>query len=99
MKIIWDDEELRRLEYGEEILNENGRSSLLFDEEDPEKEYSITFKVTDPLIASYLLSSSLYSKSSEDTGIGIKVTSIQLQDHNSALREQLIAAIDSVLRR
>lgn len=96
MKIVWEDEELRRLEYGEQILNENGRSSILFD--DPDKEYTVTFKVTNPLIASYLLSTSLYGRSSEDAGLGIKVTSIGLCDTKYQLREKLIEAIDNALK-
>lgn len=95
MKVVWDDDELRGLEYGESVLNENGRSSLIFDEDDPEKEYSITFKVTNPLIASYLISSSLYNN--KDIGAGIKITSVQFQDNKLALREKLIEAIDNVL--
>lgn len=69
----------------------------LFDEANPERIYSLRFKVTDPAIAQYALSKLLYRPNS-DMDLGISCTEIRLRPAPDAddVKLRLHQAIDEI---
>ena len=72
---------------------------LLFDENNPEKEYSINFKVTNPVIAQYILIS-LLNKKLDGVDLGIDVTSINLAPFSDKhdIKMRLHQMIDEIIK-
>lgn len=74
MKIVYEDGELERIE---EIykLSKDKRRVLLFGNTDPDRTYSLNFKVTNPALAEFYLLSILNNRL-ENFDLGIDVTAI-----------------------
>lgn len=95
MKVVFEDGELERLgEIDQRIRKDRGWG--LYD--DVDREYALTFTVTNPAIANYILPALLNNKIDE-FDMGINVTSLQfatLADKNG-VAEQLHNAVDQIL--
>lgn len=91
MKIVWREGEQER------IVEARDEASTKIFSDDPEKEYSINFTVTNPAIAEYVLFSLLNDRLSE-VNIGINVTSINFEKYESqdALKQRLIRMIEEM---
>ena len=95
MKIVYGDKERDTLKH---IYDEFSNANL-FDDSDPDRVYSLNFKVTDPSVAQYILRGLLFDNL-EDFDMGIQVTSINLVPYisNEELKQKLHMAIDDALR-
>ena len=100
MKVIYEGGEIERLEKAHSELKNMGRA-LLFDEDkgrDPNRVYNLSFKVTNPGLAEYLLISLLNNKLS-DFELGIDIVSLNfnaVQDKNE-LKRKLHEAIENLI--
>lgn len=74
MKIVYEDGELERLEETYKLSKDKGRA-LLFGNTDPDRTYSLNFKVTNPALAEFYLLSILNNRI-ENFDLGIDVTDI-----------------------
>lgn len=74
MKIVYEDGELERLEETYKLSKDKGRA-LLFGNTDPDRTYSLNFKVTNPALAEFYLLSILNNRI-ENFDLGIDVTAI-----------------------
>lgn len=95
MKIVYGDKERDTLKHiYDEFPNYN-----LFGDSDPDRVYSLNFKVTDPSVAQYVLRGLLFDQL-ENFDMGIQVTSINFAPFVSSdeLKQKLHMAIDDVLR-
>lgn len=93
MKIVYEDGEKERIKEFYDQL-----SLKLFDEQNPDKIYSISFKVTNPSLAQQIFVSLLHDKL-EDFDLGIDVTAIhfkRIQDQDE-IKEKLHKMIDEIL--
>lgn len=101
MKLIFEDNERERLYETYEILKKEPSFGCLFDDKDPDRVYSLQFKVKDPAIAEFILLSLLYHKeSTKDVDIGIDICAISLDSNltnKEEVRQRLHQAIDEVL--
>lgn len=91
MKIVFNDGEKERLEDNYDKL-----PLKLF--ENPDLKYGISFKVTNPAIAQYILTSLLHDRL-EDFDLGIEITAIhfdQIQDRDD-VKEKLHKMIDEII--
>lgn len=97
MKVVYENGEKDRLKRGYELKKEYD-SVRLFDEDNPERIYGLTFKVTKPEIAEYILLS-LSNDRLEDFDIGINVQSIEFDvlPKRSEIKDKLLEVIDNVL--
>lgn len=95
MKFVYKDGEKDAIIRAGNELRNNGRC-LLFSN-DTEREYSLNFKVTDPIIAEHILVSLLNNEIEAD--IGIDITSINFEPYksNERLKEELWSAINNVI--
>lgn len=92
MKIVFNDGEKERLESVYDQLR------LQLFEENSDKIYGISFKVTNPALAQYILTSLLHDRL-EDFDLGINVTAIhfdQIQDRDD-VKEKLHKMIDEII--
>lgn len=98
MKVVYEEGEIERLEKIQKELKEMGRA-ILFDGSDPDRVYSLNFKITNPGLAEYILLSLLNNKL-EDFELGIKITSINLGvvPDKEDIRHKLHGAIDTILQ-
>ena len=100
MKVVYEEGEIKRLEKAHSELKNMGRA-LLFDEDegwDPNRVYNLSFKVTNPGLAEYLLISLLNNKLS-DFELGIDIVSLNfnaVQDKNE-LKRKLHEAIETLI--
>lgn len=74
MKIVYEDGELERIEATYKISKDK-RRALLFGNTDPDRTYSLNFKVTNPALAEFYLLSILNNRL-ENFDLGIDVTAI-----------------------
>ena len=98
MKVVYEPGEIERIEEIHRELIES-RSGGMFPRDEPDRIYGLTFKVTKPGLAEYLLVSLLNNKS-EDFELGIDIQSINfdiLQMDKGALQYELHRAIDEVM--
>ena len=98
MEVIYKDGEKERLqERHAEIVTEG--LCTFFDDENPERIYGITFKVTNPAIAEYILISLLNNRL-ENFDIGIDIQSIEFDilPKCSELKAKLHNMIDEIIR-
>lgn len=98
MKIVYEPGEIERLEsrHSECVKEDFG---TIFQGTDPDKLYGITFKVTNPALASYILGSLLNNRL-DDFEMGIDVQSINYNIANidsSDLSEKLHKMIDEIV--
>lgn len=88
MKVVFEDGELDGI---------SGNS--IFDHEDPDREYSINFKVTNPEIAMYVLLR-LMNSNDDEFNVGLDVTSINLHPFASLdqIKAELKEAVDRIIK-
>lgn len=94
MKVVYDPGEKEQLE---KIHSQYGK--FVFGDESKGKTYGLTFNVTNPAIAEYVLTGLLYSNL-KDFDIGIDVQSIEfdvLATRRSELKRELMDYIDKLL--
>lgn len=98
MKLVYDDGELNRLKEVYDTIRDNGLGGALFGDYNPETIYGITFKITKPEIAEYVLFGLLRNRL-ENFDIGIDVQTIEFNPmfDKSELRDKLHKAIDNLI--
>ena len=101
MKLVFEENEKENIRMAEESLRRiKGSGRSLFGD-DPDREYSINFKVTDPCIAEYIIGAMLVNSADDISGeIGINVTSINLKPYTNKedIKSQLHDAIESIVK-
>lgn len=97
MKIVYEDGELERLEESYKFLKDK-RRPLLFENVDPDKTYSLNFKVTNPVLAEFYLLSILNNRL-EDFDLGIDVTAINFDalTNKEEIKHKLHESIDTII--
>ena len=101
MKVLYEPGEITSIEKSVEILKDNG-SGCLFEENNPDKLYDLTFKVTNPALAQYILVG-LLNDHLEDFELGIEIRSIEFgpvgadKVDKTEVREKLHRAVDEIL--
>ena len=98
MKILYEPGEIASIEKSVEILKDNGQECL-FDENNPDRLYGLTFKVTKPALAQYILVG-LLNDHLEDFELGIDIQSIEfgpVGTDKAAIREKLHRAVEEIL--
>ena len=98
MKVVYEPGEITSIEKSVEILKDNGRECL-FEENNPDRLYGLTFKVKNPALAQYILVGLLNDRL-EDFELGIEILSIEfgpVGTDKAAIREKLHRAIEEIL--
>ena len=98
MKVLYEPGEIASIEKSVEILKDNGRECL-FEENNPDRLYGLTFKVTNPALAQYILVGLLNNRL-EDFELGIEILAIEfgpVGTDKAAIREKLHRAIEEIL--
>ena len=98
MKVVYEPGEIASIEKSVEILKDNGRECL-FEENNPDRLYGLTFKVTNPALAQHILVGLLNDRL-EDFELGIEILSIEfgpVGTDKAAIREKLHRAIEEIL--
>ena len=98
MKVLYEPGEIASIEKSVEILKDNGRECL-FEENNPDRLYGLTFKVTNPALAQCILVGLLNDRL-EDFELGIEILSIEfgpVGTDKAAIREKLHRAIEEIL--
>lgn len=99
MKVVYEPNEIERIEKAHKQCIENGYCGGLFNSQDPDRLYGLTFKVTNPALAECILVGLLNNRL-ENFELGIDVQSIEFDTttmNRSALKEKLLRAIDEIL--
>lgn len=98
MKIIYEENELEQIEESYRQLHEKGRG-MLFDWNNLDRTYGLTFKVTKPGLAEYILVGLLYNKL-KDFDLGFEVQSIEFDtmQNTSDVKEKLHRMIDEIVK-
>jgi hypothetical protein len=98
MKIVYNDGEKERIESRYKECKDHNMCTV-FDDENPDTEYVISFKVTNPAVAQYILLGLLNNKL-KDVDLGIDVREIHFNHiHNKdEIKEKLHKLIDEVLK-
>ena len=98
MKVVYEPGEIASIEKSVEILKDNGRECL-FEENNPDRLYGLTFKVKNPALAQCILVGLLNDRL-EDFELGIEIQSIEfgpVGTDKAAIREKLHRAIEEIL--
>ena len=98
MKVLYEPGEIASIEKSVEILKDNGRECL-FEENNPDRLYGLTFKVKNPALAQCILVGLLNDRL-EDFELGIDIQSIEfgpVGTDKAAIREKLHRAIEEIL--
>ena len=98
MKVVYEPGEIASIEKSVEILKDNGRECL-FEENNPDRLYGLTFKVKNPALAQCILVGLLNDRL-EDFELGIDIQSIEfgpVGTDKAAIREKLHRAIEEIL--
>lgn len=97
MKIVYEDGELESLEESYKVLKDK-RRVLLFGNTDPDRTYSLNFKVTNPALAEFYLLSILNNRL-EDFDLGIDVTAINFDTltNKEEIKHKLHESIDTII--
>ena len=77
MKIVYEENEIEKLEQENSAWKEKGRGGL-FDDNDPDRVYSLNFKVTNPVLAEYWIPALLFDEL-RDFDLGISIESINIK--------------------
>ena len=97
MKVLYEPGEITSIEKSVEILKEHGQGCL-FEEGNPDRLYGLTFKVTNPALAQYILVG-LLNAHLDDFELGIDIRSIEFgpvgTDKNT-IREKLHMAVEEI---
>lgn len=98
MKIVYEEGEIESLEKLHKELIDKGRAVLFPVGVDPDRVYSLSFKVTKPGLAEYLLISALNNRL-EDFDLGIDIVSINFGaiQNKEDVRQKLHRAIDEII--
>ena len=99
MKLVYKPGETERIKEAHKQCIEKGYYGGLFDSQNPDRLYGLTFKVTNPALAEFILVGLLNNRL-ENFDLGIDVQSIELDAtamSRSALKEKLLRAIDEIL--
>ena len=97
MKVVYEPGEVTSIEKSVEILRDNGQGCL-FEENNPDRLYGLTFKVTNPALAQYILVG-LMNNHLEDFELGIDIQSIEfgpVGTDKDAIREKLHRAVEEI---
>lgn len=98
MKLVYDDGELDRLKEVYDTIRDNGLGGALFGDYNPETIYGITFKITKPEIAEYVLFGLLRNRLDNfDIGIDVQSIEFNLISNRDELKDKLHKAIDSIM--
>ena len=98
MKVLYEPGEITSIEKSVEILKDNG-CGCLFEENNPDKLYGLTFKVTNPALAQYILVG-LLNDHLEDFDLGIDIRSIEfgpVGTDKTEGREKLHRGVDEIV--
>ena len=98
MKVLYEPGEITSIEKSVEILKDNG-CECLFEENNPDRLYGLTFKVTNPALAQYILVG-LLNDHLEDFELGIDIQSIEFGPvgmDKAVIREKLHRAVEEIL--
>ena len=98
MKVLYEPGEIAAIEKSVEILKDNGQVCL-FNENNPDRLYGLTFKVTNPALAQYILVG-LLNDHLEDFELGIEIQSIEfgpVGTDKDSIREKLHRAVEEIL--
>lgn len=101
MKVVYEPGEIASIEKSVEILKDNGHECL-FEENNPDRLYGLTFKVTNPALAQYILVG-LLNDHLEDFELGIEIRSIEFgpvgadKVDKTEIREKLHRAVEEIL--
>ncbi len=97
MKVVYEEGERDRLKAGYDAIREHGMCGL-FKENDHETTYGLTFKVTKPEIAEYILFSLLHNKLSDfDIGIDVQSIEFDILPKKDELKNKLHEAIENIV--
>ena len=98
MKVVYEPGEIASIEKSIKILKDNGRECL-FEENNPDRLYGLTFKVTNPALAQCILVG-LLNDHLDNFELGIDIQSIEfgpVGTDKAAIREKLHRAIEEIL--
>ena len=98
MKVLYEPGEIDSIEKATEVLRDHGQGCL-FEEGNPDRLYGLTFKVTNPALAQYILVE-LMNNHLEDFKLGIDIQSIECGPvgmDKAVIREKLHRAVDEIL--
>ena len=98
MKVLYEPGEIAAIEKSVEVLKEHGQGCL-FEEGNPDRLYGLTFKVTNPALAQYILVG-LLNDHLEDFDLGIDIQSIEfgpVGTDKTEIREKLHRAVEEIL--
>lgn len=98
MKVIYEPGEIDSIEKATEVLKEYGQGCM-FEKGNPDRLYGLTFKVTNPALAQYILVG-LLNNHLEDFELGIDIQSIEfgpVGTDKAAIREKLHIAVEEIL--
>lgn len=98
MKVLYEPGEIASIEKSVKILKDNGRECL-FEENNPDRLYGLTFKVTNPALAQCILVG-LLNNHLDNFELGIDIQSIEfcpVGTDKAAIREKLHRAIEEIL--
>ena len=98
MKVLYEPGEITSIEKSVEILKDNG-NECIFEKNNPDRLYGLTFKVTNPALAQYILVG-LLNDHLEDFELGIEIQSIEfgpVGTDKDSIREKLHMAVEEIL--
>ena len=98
MKVVYEPGEIASIGKSVEILKDTGRECL-FEENNPDRLYGLTFKVKNPALAQYILVGLLNDRL-DNFELGIDIQSIEfgpIGTDKAAIREKLHRAIEEIL--
>ena len=98
MKVLYEPGEIDSIEEATEVLREHDQGCL-FEENNPDRLYGLTFKVTNPALAQYILVGLLNDRL-DNFKLGIDIQSIEfgpVGTDKAAIREKLHRAIEEIL--
>ena len=97
MKIVYEENEIEKLEQENSAWKEKGRGGL-FDDNDPDRVYSLNFKVTNPVLAEYWIPALLFDELPDfDLGIAIESININTAVNKEELKRKLHEAIEQLV--
>lgn len=99
MKVVYEPNEVEQIETRHAEFVKNGFGGLLFSDYEPDRLYGITFKVTNPALATYILGGLLHNRLNDfELGIDIKSINFNILDIDpDHIKEKLHAAIDEIM--
>lgn len=94
MRIVYDENEKETIK----AIYENYQRISLFDDNEPDRLYGLTFKVTNPSLAQYILINLLHDKLEElDLGIDVRSINFNIIQITDDIREKMHKMIDKII--